>query len=88
MAAKAKTPIQSSNFWTGIITLLTLVLAFFHITPDTQVVENGVAVVTPIIDALASKNWIGLVSILIASITNIVNMAGHLLAYFKSKSQG
>lgn len=83
-SAKTKTPLQSSNFWTGLATIIGIIMALFHISPDAQLVQQGAESVTQVVSAVESKNWLTLLGLLATG--NLINMVTKIWNYFKNQA--
>lgn len=72
-----KSPFQSKNFWTGVVSILSALFLAFGVAPDADAVGDLSETGTAVADAIKSKNWLaaGLV---------LVNSANILFHLFKT----
>lgn len=69
-----KTPLQSTNFWTGVATVGTAAFSFFAITPDYDSAAALATEAQKAIDAVHTKNIVAGFAVLI----NLGNILWHL----------
>lgn len=75
-----KTPFKSTNFWTGIATIVAAGFGYFAINPDPASAAQLADTAQTVADAIQAKNWPLLFGIAI----NAVNIVTHLIkTYFK-----
>jgi hypothetical protein len=81
MAAKAKAPVRSSNFWTGIGTIIVALFMIFGIHPDPALANDLSVTAQETIAAFQAKNYLALITIA----GHAWNIISHLVATIKSK---
>jgi peptidase E len=69
-----KTPWKSTNFWTGIATVLAAGFAYFGISADAAAAVDLADTTTRAVEAIESKNW----ALLFGVGINVVNIVTHL----------
>lgn len=75
-----KSPLKSTNLWTGLATIVAAAFGYFAITPDAAAASDLSETAKRLTDALAAKNW----PLLIGIVVNAANIIGHLVkTYFK-----
>lgn len=75
-----KTPLKSSNFWTGLATIAAAAFGYFAIAPDAATAADLSGAAHQLTDALQAKNW----PLLFAVVINAANVVTHLVkTYFK-----
>ena len=72
--APTKSPLQSKNFWSGIITILTAVFLGLGIKADAAAAGQLAEVGTDVATAIAQKNWLAAGIVLV----NSANILFHL----------
>lgn len=70
----AKSPLQSTNLWTGVATIVVAVFSYFFISPDLSSAGVLAQEGHKLIDSIASKNY----AFLLAAVVNIGNILYHL----------
>jgi mannitol-specific phosphotransferase system IIBC component len=71
---KLKAVASSTNFWTGIFTVITAAFSYFLISPDFSSAEVLAGEAQKAVDAINTKNYIALFSVLV----NAGNILYHL----------
>ena len=80
MVTPTKTPFQSTNFWTGILTVIAAAFAYFGVAPDLAVSNELADTTKDVVDAVVTKNYALLFGVLI----NVTNIVQHFIkTYFK-----
>ena len=69
-----KTPLQSSNFWTGIFTVISAGFAYFSIYAETGAVQGLSEEAAKAVEAVQTKNYFGLIAVAV----NVGNIIYHL----------
>ena len=76
-----KSPLKSTNLWTGIATLVAAAFAYFGVSPDMAAATDIASTTTQVVDAIETKNFALLFGVLI----NAVNIVTHLVKTYFSK---
>ncbi len=76
-----KSPLKSTNMWTGIATLVAAAFAYFGVSPDAAAAVDLANTTTQVVDAIETKNFALLFGILI----NAVNVVTHLVKNYFGK---
>jgi hypothetical protein len=79
MASSSKSPLTSSNFWTGAVTIVAALIAFFALTPDWAAADQLAEESRRAIEAVQARNYVALFTVVV----NIGNIIYHL--FFKNK---
>lgn len=75
-----KTPFKSTNFWTGIATIVAAAFGYFAVTPDAAAAGQLADTAQSVTEAVQAKNW----PLLFGIVINAVNVVTHLVkTYFK-----
>ena len=61
----AKTPLQSTNFWTGLATVIAALFSYFFISPDPTAAADLSNAAHTAVEAISAKNWVALFAVLI-----------------------
>lgn len=69
-----KTPLQSTNFWTGIATVIAGAFSYFAVSPDLSAADVLVGEAQKAVDAISTKNYVAIFAVAI----NVVNIFVHL----------
>lgn len=77
-----KSPLQSKNMWTGIISILTAVFLAFGVMPDADAVSTLTETGTAVAEAISQKNWLAAGLVLI----NSANIIFHLFKTWFGKN--
>lgn len=70
----AKSPLKSTNLWTGVATIVSAAFAFFSIAPDLSSAGILADESHRAVDAINTKNY----GLLIAAVVNVGNILYHL----------
>ena len=76
-----KSPLKSTNLWTGLATLVAAAFAYFGVSPDAAAAADLANTTTQVVDAIETKNFALLFGVLI----NAVNIVTHLVKTYFSK---
>lgn len=72
--ASQKTPLKSSNLWTGVATIVSAVISYFALTPDLSSAKLLSDEAHRAVDAISTRNYV----VLFTVVVNVGNILYHL----------